>query len=669
MNTMTGQDSNAHNHNTQLNSIINYIQAVTKELEASISDDAKFAIANELLLKPYDLAGAIAKHQPGTCLDELDIRTEVIARPRPMQIKLKSQDKRDNHISYFSFSLSPNVEDVEHYYDNQRSKVLNCLETSRLQQFLREHMPADVNDDALSNEVQLWESSFEHEHADLHTGVTRLLGSHGLLNENHSYRIKPSLLNYITPSQGAKAPYSLWLKLVKPENLLPFQTQYQFKQQHTLFAKLRIHSVFSYSIESGVDVVTLGIEYCSINVMEALPNSGYACIETLPVTVEDVREINYQLAHINQPKSSYQLYFFDTQTLSSPPTENSALHPKQIENMFNKRNQYLKALGVDICVQDTSQWLSVTKSIGSSFSLVSLFESLLPEGMFGKDVDAKRANLNRPLIYSQIQVEACPEIQKKTDLSRYFDRLRSQIAAVLNYNYIAASHTRTEHFGDIDIRSTVSRQGGCTIINNIYNDRQHNNQFISNSGKIIYLGAMVTAYIQYTFLNGIDQQYAFSLNNLNTPDALEKYAKLKNYLIHFRVNYTFTDISKLDIHNQAFEAWRKVFRLDALTKQLDQDVCDTSALLDTIYQQQEVAHNKSLRHLATIGTVIIFLTGLFGMNFHEFSVEPPRLFSLDWHLIVIALVTIGVWLYSESLTIRQSIAPRLASKVRRWFKR
>lgn len=247
--------------------------------------------------------------------------------------------------------------------------------------------------------------------------------------------------------------------------------------------------------------------------------------------------------------------------------------------------------------------------------------------------------------------------------------MRSQIAAVINCNYIASSHTRIASFGDVDICSTVTRQGGCTIINNLHRDRKHNNQFISNSGKVVYLGIMITAYIQYTFLNSIDQQYVFPLTSLNTPEALEKHAKLKNYLIHFRVNYTFTDISKLDIHNQAFEAWHNVFSLDALTQQLDQDVNDTSTLLNTIYQQQELSHNRSLRHLATFGTVVIFLTGVFGMNFHEFSVDPPRLFSLDWHLIVIALVAIGTLLYSESLTIRQSIVPRITNKLRRWLKR
>jgi hypothetical protein len=288
--------------------------------------------------------------------------------------------------------------------------------------------------------------------------------------------------------------------------------------------------------------------------------------------------------------------------------------------------------------------------------------------MFGDNVETKRENFSRPLVYSQLQVEDLPQVQSRVELEHYVDRLRAQISAVLNGNYIALSHTRTENFGDTDIRSTVSRQGGCTIINNIYRDRKHNNQFISNTGKVVYLGAMITAYIQYTFLNGIDQQYAFSLNNLNTPDALEKHARIKNYLIHFRVNYTFTDISKLDVHNRAFEAWQKVFRLPDLTEQLDQDVNDTSALLDTIYQQQELVHNKSLRHLATFGTVIIFLTGLFGMNFHEFSVEPPRLFSLDWHLVIIAIVATGVWLYSESLTLRQSFVPRITSRLRQWFK-
>lgn len=414
---MTVLEPNISHHDHQLMSIVNYLDAVAKELEVDIADDKKVVIANELLMAPYDLSGAITKYQLDINLDEQGFNLGVIPRPRLMQIPLKTQDKNDNHISYFSFSSPPNVDDVELYYNKQRNKELETLKTLRLQQFLQKHVPIDLARTEITAEDTLWENTFEHGHSDLHSGVARLLGSNTQPNENCSAKVKSNLLNQITPLKGKKPPYSLWLKLSKPEYLLPFQNQYEFGSRHELFVNLHIHSVFNYSIESGVDVITIGIEYCSIDVVEMLPNDGYACIANLPITVEDVREINYQLAHIYQFKYANQLCFVETQTLSTMPSNASELPQKQLDNMRQKRDGYLQKIGVNSGTRDTTQWLSVTKSIGSNFSLLMLLDTLIPKSMFGGEVVTRRRSLSRPLIYSQIQIEDRPEIQKKMSLS------------------------------------------------------------------------------------------------------------------------------------------------------------------------------------------------------------------------------------------------------------
>jgi len=171
-------------------------------------------------------------------------------------------------------------------------------------------------------------------------------------------------------------------------------------------------------------------------------------------------------------------------------------------------------------------------------------------------------------------------------------------------------------------------------------------EFIVDTFEKSYLPLLLVAYHEYLALLQMTQGTNVFLpveTNLSKKDSgkLKRLRELQKRLLNFRLNFRFSNASKIAMHNQFFNHWRKVFSLNELLVEVTQDVKEAEMVLSFELDKQQ---ERNLSKYGGLAASLIFLTGFFGMNIDEIS--KGLCFKSPFFLIVVAAVLATVWIFN-----------------------
>ncbi|WP_028302072.1 hypothetical protein [Oceanospirillum beijerinckii] len=664
-------------------------------------------LCEQLLQTPRDLSALIQEEikPPEDIMERLEQEEALLSRPRalyfPLQTELKGGSKKNKknksqQLTYLIFNQAPNFtvpEELASFRQQNWENTQNLDAISVAELAAIKALPIQAKP-----ELMVWQGPALKVSDDFHQGVKKLFGvgvdnslkslKPNTLNENASegsalkntihtqrHSISKAFTDYLNREGVQGFRQGIWMPLTKKaiSNFFHYEETgalipaakpigvkshsaknnstkssgddnkhpdyCQLDKDDRVFARFEIDNIYLDRFSVGVNSVVVALRFLQLDIVA--PDNFLK--GEVPLCLEDIRELNYILADKERGKrESAQLcypYLADISASSAPYLERVC--------------DGLKKEGVATNTQHLEQCLGKSYAFGlerdESFTLTELLECLLPGN------EALHSSFARPLIYTMMLSGKDHRLTKHSRNNDYLKRLLCQMAHLHNQGYVGVNHSSYTHWGDSDIEHYAAREGGVVLINpNISSqpDRDFHEGFMTDKGRQVYLNILLLAYMQYSFLHGVDQTLELSEGDLSSDQRFHSLKELQQYLIEFRVNDIFTDVSILDIHNQSYKAWEKHFSLKALIEQLEKDMSDTRTLLEINIQEREITaqkaqqkrekeHDRNVKNIATVGTGIIFLSGVFGTNFKEMTDPAVELWSLDWHWAVLGVV-IGV---------------------------
>lgn len=169
----------------------------------------------------------------------------------------------------------------------------------------------------------------------------------------------------------------------------------------------------------------------------------------------------------------------------------------------------------------------------------------------------------------------------------------------------------------------VALEGGV-VISEVSKDENGNTiQFLENFHNYAvpkdYFPLALVAYQEYLALIRLIPDKVISIEaDMPSHGTVDKLKSLQNRFLRFRLNFRFSAVSLISMHNEVYNAWRKAFDLDKMLEEVTHDVKEAEAYLDAelerTYSVKQELTDKLQTSIGIFIGAMVFLTGIFGMN-------------------------------------------------------
>ncbi|WP_440055954.1 hypothetical protein ACSLBF_07335 [Pseudoalteromonas sp. T1lg65] len=555
-----------------------------------------------------------------------------IKKPRELQIPMHQPDNKEksNSVKLFIPEVlsSEATERVCNQQDVDAKKAqhdkLIALKLSELTHYKASKIinfskhagssPVWVNDNPISYIEEFHQEVKEH----LNLTKKSAKGHQSTQSDNaHTLKVSNDLINALHQRGDNDAPKcgELLMKLNKPEAFFP----HQHFEGEQLYASLFITDISIHCFATGVKMLCMSVSYQNLVIKQGEKLTRAA------LKLEDIATLNEVLSNTYLNKNQAQVLYAE---------------PQQGQGVF-----WLQLLTALLGLDESAEQPIDCESIRRHWDIPRPFTYTIVH--IGKE---QRKTVNR--LHDELKLD-------------YLHSLQSKLAFQEDLNYFRRDKSQLVTLGDSDIRHQFSRQGGCTLLNPnrlLEHKELFFQNYIANNGNR-YTAIALLAYAEYYFLITMQNRLAMPATESPCAEVLDRLTQQYKLLTSHRINYRFAEVSRIDTHNRAYECWDKVLTISRLHKYLGEDIQDYRNVIELYHRQQtaeheqqmqeiarqraeqEKRHDKKIKRIATMGTALIFLAGVFGTNFYEMTSMhnggPVVFFSSDWHAVLIGLVILA----------------------------
>ena len=204
---------------------------------------------------------------------------------------------------------------------------------------------------------------------------------------------------------------------------------------------------------------------------------------------------------------------------------------------------------------------------------------------------------------------------------------------------------------------SLDLEGGCALVERPAradgtDAPEFLNNFLNTAIRTAYWPLTLLAYQEYEALLRMSSDWGGTIEKYTHPtqseiDQLEAH---QARLLCFRQHFRFTHVSRISMHNQVYERWRQALALDKMLEEVSRDVEEISGFLARCAVVQQARRDQSQKRAWTrlnvkqtsvgiLATALLFATGFFGMNFHEFTDGDMKISDPDlWIMVFLAVV-------------------------------
>jgi hypothetical protein len=313
------------------------------------------------------------------------------------------------------------------------------------------------------------------------------------------------------------------------------------------------------------------------------------------------------------------------------------------------------AEGNYVCIRSNRQasklrWSGCADS--GAFAMEDLVKALIP----GLSIDdngkqyAHKTNVagwSRIFTYTAIQFS-----EKLADNTGRLENLVFRLSRKYTTDYIPAKDQIRQGLLQPfeNIIHAVSLEGGAVVVEEKDVDGNKLNffeSFIQDHVVKVYLPLAILAYQEYQTLIKMTQGTFQPIDFQRSTDQIRGVlAQCHEELLDFRLNYRFSHVSRISMHNEVYNAWRKAFSLDKMLSELMQDVREIESYLSNKLEQKRAFRNAYIGIWTGIMGVLATVFGLYPAKFREliFKEFPYNslLYTLraHWHYITLIVITI-----------------------------
>ncbi len=201
-----------------------------------------------------------------------------------------------------------------------------------------------------------------------------------------------------------------------------------------------------------------------------------------------------------------------------------------------------------------------------------------------------------------LQFDHFPDPEK---LNLWLTRLSRHYTSAYNLVENPSNLLDVKDFNTVGHR--YSLEGSCSYcIAEDIPSNQHLKKYLINSFKPNYLPITLLAVHEYTHLVELTNSSSFwpSLKGKKLDD-LNKLTELRDAILHFRLCFRYSMVSRISMHNQVNQALRTVMGLDNMLNELDNDTSEINAFLE---QRNNEQLNRQFYWVSMLAAGLVTLT-------------------------------------------------------------
>lgn len=178
----------------------------------------------------------------------------------------------------------------------------------------------------------------------------------------------------------------------------------------------------------------------------------------------------------------------------------------------------------------------------------------------------------------------------------------------------------------------LSIEGGASWINmeqaKSITNKNFINNFVKDSAQKSYYPLAILAYFKYLALVNLSINGVRKINFYQPSDIdLSHLNSFKADVNNFRLNYRFTHISEVSMHNEIFKRWNEVFPIDVVLDDISSDASDIGDFISATQNQKIEQKLKHIEYIVIFFGGIEFLKEMLGFNlfYKIFNNDPTAL--------------------------------------------
>lgn len=164
-------------------------------------------------------------------------------------------------------------------------------------------------------------------------------------------------------------------------------------------------------------------------------------------------------------------------------------------------------------------------------------------------------------------------------------------------------------------------------------------QFLNDMAKSVYFPICLVAFLEYQALTTISQKQGCKIHFANPKRGdLAHLQRIQTTVYNFRLNYRFSQISPITMHNAVHRHWRQAFNTHALLEELSCDINEIENFVSGYRQRQTHKTLNTLELLVVFVGGLLTVSQIFDINLYRFLTGGP---APEW-LVDTALVMLAV---------------------------
>ncbi len=189
-----------------------------------------------------------------------------------------------------------------------------------------------------------------------------------------------------------------------------------------------------------------------------------------------------------------------------------------------------------------------------------------------------------------------------------------------------------------DISHLCSLEGGSLI----HIENENNTDFIKDSGKNTYFPICLIAFFEYLSLITLSNHESKDIN-LSAPkkEDFKHLNHIRKTMYNFRLNYRFSHISHISMHNDVHLHWRHMFKISELLEELSCDITEIENFLNTDRELQKQRSLKTVELLVFLVGGLMSISEFFDIKLYEYLVvDHEPLWEVNSALLLLSGVTV-----------------------------
>lgn len=235
----------------------------------------------------------------------------------------------------------------------------------------------------------------------------------------------------------------------------------------------------------------------------------------------------------------------------------------------------------------------------------------------------QKDSIQRVYSATYLQFEQAPSQQQLTGLqiklSRHYTDAYDIVARPENIETVKEFN---------NVAHTFSLEGCCSYcITENAPEKGFLNDYFNATYHLHYLPIIILSVHEYTHLLDLTNNSSFwpELNDGNLKD-LNQLTELRDSILHFRLCFRYSAVSKITMHNQTNIALRKTLALDTMLTELDNDTKEINAFLE---QSNAENLNNKLHWISMLAAGVITLTASY-QTLQILLADIYQHYGIDW---------------------------------------